>query len=99
MKHLRSLLLPLSLLLLTLGTSSCWSSRYVVGAGAQQGTAVHEDAWWLFWGFFQLDAPSTATMAQGATSYEIVHETSFWDLVLSLPTAFFLSRSTVTVER
>ncbi|PIE23012.1 MAG: hypothetical protein CSA62_09790 [Planctomycetota bacterium] len=93
-------LLPLVLLaLLCSGLSSCWSQRHVVGAGSVQDLVSYEHGWWFCWGFFGIHKPNSASLAQDATSYEVVDEMGFWDLIISLPTGFLVTRTTTTVTR
>jgi hypothetical protein len=87
------------LLLIACLLPGCWSSRHIVGTGPTQGIEASEDAWWFFFGFFNLDHPDSASMAANATSYEVIHELSFWDLIIGLPTGYLFARTTVTVRR
>jgi len=87
-------------LLLLLATGGCSMHRHVVGAGPQGlGEESARQLYWLF-GLFRLNEVNAQNLADERTSYEIVTEQSFVDLLLfPLLIPFTVTTRTVTVYR
>ena len=99
------------LLAIIFSLSSCFTYKQDIGKGiVQPGTrdsvkvatkvkTVSKKRWYLLWGLSPLNTVDAKKMAKGATNYTIKQRISVFDMVLSLPTAFFLSSQTVTVKK
>lgn len=101
----------LVLLAIIVSLSSCFTYKQNIGKGivlpmakdTTKATAkvisVSKKRWYLLWGISPLNTVDTKKMAKGATNYTIKQRISISDMILSLPTAFFLSSQTVTVKK
>lgn len=89
----------LGALLLSLLSSACVAHRHSVGLGATGTGTTSARQYYLLFGFFQANEVDAQRMADGLTSYEIVTEYSFVDLLLQpLLLPLTLTTRTVTVR-
>ena len=101
----------LVLLAIIVSFSSCFTYKQNIGKGialsvtkdttkvTPKTVSVSKKRWYLLWGLSPLNTVDTKKMAKGATNYTIKQRISVSDMLLSLPTAFFLSSQTVTVKK
>jgi len=97
------------LLLLT----SCFSFKQDIGKGLTMQKPLRKDStvaaikvisvskkrWYLLWGLSPLNTVDSKKMAKGAVNYTVKQRMSVLDIIMGLPTGFFLSSQTVTVKK
>ncbi len=103
MMHLRpSRWQSLVLILVTCGIlcAGCSVNRHRIGMGPNGLGSSSDRQFYILFGLFQLNEADTERMSEDLTSYEIITEYSFTDILLS-PLLIFLTMTsrTVTVNR
>jgi hypothetical protein len=82
------------------GMMGCSAHTHIVGSGASSGATDQARQWYILFGLVPLNNVDTATMAAGATNYEIKTEQSFLDIVMNIFTGYVTINSrTVTVTK
>lgn len=92
---------------LTIGLSSCFTQKIVVGNGAptrsQNEAAQNEEttkAWFFVFGLIPGQGPiDLDKMAKGASNYTAIYEETFLDGLISYITFSLVTPRTVTVKR
>lgn len=93
--------------------SSCFTFKQDIGKGlvtlkpirkdstvaATKVVSVSKKRWYLLWGLSPLNTVDAKKMAKGAVNYTVKQRLSVLDMLIGLPTGFFLSSQTVTVKK
>jgi len=79
--------------------SSCYTFKQDMGKGAPKLVTVSKKRWYLIWGLSPLNTVDAKKMAGHSVDYTVKQHFNFFDVLIGLPTAFFLSTETVTVTR
>ncbi len=89
------------LLIMVITLSSCYTFRMDIGKGAPKTNTetVHKKKWYLLWGLSSLNTVDAKKMAKGAKDYTIKSQVNVVDLVIGLPTLYFLRSQTVNVKK
>lgn len=72
-----------------------------IGKGAPKTNTqtVHKKKWYLLWGLAPLNTADAKKMAKGAANYTIKSQVNILDILIGLPTAYFLRSETVSVKK
>ena len=102
-----------TILFFSLLLTSCFSFKQNIGNGLtiykplrkdstvalNKVVSVSKKRWYLVWGLSPLNTVDSKKMAKGAVNYTIKQQISVLDILIGLPTGFFLSSQTVTVKK
>ena len=72
-----------------------------IGKGAPKTNTetVHKKKWYLLWGLAPLNTVDAKKMAKGAKDYTIKSQVNMLDILIGLPTLYFLRSQTVSVKK
>lgn len=80
--------------------SGCSMHMHKIGNGAAGTDVTMQRQWYVLWGLVPINTVDTATMAAGASDYDIKTEASFLDVVINIFTgAVTVYSRTVTVTK
>ena len=96
---------------ITLFFSSCYSFKQDMGKGIVKSigkdstkakvkvVSISKKRWFLMWGLSPLNTVDSKKMAKGTNDYTVKQRFTITDVLISIPTAFFLSTETVTIKK
>lgn len=89
------------LLIMVTTLSSCYTFKMDIGKGAPKTNTetVHKKKWYLLWGLSSLNTVDAKKMAKGAKDYTIKSQVNVLDILMGLPTLYFLRSQTVSVKK
>ena len=89
------------LLIMIITLSSCYTFKMDIGKGAPKTNTetVHKKKWHLLWGLSSLNTVDAKKMAKGAKDYTIKSQVNVLDILMGLPTLYFLRSQTVSVKK
>ena len=95
---MRTLLL---LFVMIFSLTSCYTFKMDIGKGAPKKNTqtIHKKEWYLLWGIAPLNTVDAKKMAKGAANYTIKSQVNVLDILLGLPTLYFLRSQTVNVKK
>ncbi|BDD11040.1 hypothetical protein FUAX_34720 [Fulvitalea axinellae] len=99
MKHIKPFLLLTLVMAMPLIMTSCYVSQFKVGSGPKLGVSASEKEHYLVFGLVKLNEVDSKSMAEGRRHYEITHQSTFGDGLLSVLTLGIYTPRTVNVKR
>jgi len=101
----------LAVISIIMSLSSCYTYKMDIGKGvvpiiakdstkpAMKVVSVSKKKWYIMWGLAQLNTVDAKKMAKGAKDYSIKQRFKLTDILIGIPTVFFISTETVTVKK